>query len=71
MSPKRFSHLEKWGSCNGTVVEYMPFYREVTGSNPAKCWAFFVSFYPYSNVSLKQVPDGGAALLIFSIRKNE
>ena len=46
-----------------TAVEHTPHDREVVGSNPAGCWAFFSSL-SYQKCVLNQVPCGGASELI-------
>ena len=47
-----------------TAVERRPRNREVMGLNPTRRWAFS-SLYPLNCVSLIQVPQGGAKVLIF------
>ena len=42
----------------------MPDNREVMGSNPPSAGLFYL-LYPLNGVSLIQVPQGGATLLIF------
>ena len=46
------------------MVEHMPHDREVVGSNPASCWAFFL-LYPISGASVIPVPYTGATIQVF------
>ena len=42
-------------SGSSAVEEHMPQYRNVVGSNPVRCWAFF-SFYPLRKLPLNRSP---------------
>ena len=55
----------EWERCS-TAVEHMPHNREIVGSIPTGCWAFFLLLSSVKcNVSSNQVLLGGAALLFF------
>ena len=58
----RWFHQRSTTGSTVITVEHTPYNREVVGSIPTGCWAFF-SFYPQKCV-LKQVPRGSAALLL-------
>ena len=57
--------IEALGTGCSTAVDGTPHDREVVGSNPAGCWAFYSLLYPIISAPLIQVPQGSATLLIF------